>query len=341
MKKYLLPQEGQFYKANLHCHSIISDGLLTPKEIKDVYKKMGYSIVAFTDHDVMIPHTDLNDDEFLTLNGYEIEVNEEGEPTNIKCFHACLIALKPDNLKQVCWHREKYMIGNAINYRDQVQFDVNEPDYERYYTVECINDIIRRARENGFFVTYNHPTWSMEKYEQYIQYENLNAMEIANTICELDGYEGYSGSTYDDMLRSGKRMYCLATDDNHNKVGSENRHSRRWDSGGNWVMIKADKLEYRTITKAMEEGNFYSSCGPEIHELWIDDGRVHIKTSAVERIILITGNRSALLKIAEDDHGICEAAFDLHPDCKYFRLKVTDYRGKFANTNAYFLDKIF
>lgn len=342
MKKYLFPQEGQIYKANLHCHSTVSDGKLTPEEIKDLYKGMGYSVVAFTDHDVMISHVDLNDNEFLTLNGYEIEVceDENGKYPNVKYFHACLLALEPDNFKQVCWHREKYMIGNAANYRSQVQFDENEPDYERHYTLECINDIIKKGRDNGYFVTYNHPTWNLEAYEQYIQYENLSAMEITNTICELDGFEGYSGPMYDDMLRAGKRIYCIGTDDNHNKIGRENRNSKRWDSGGNWVMIKADKLDYRTITKALEKGNFYSSQGPEIHELWVENGKVHIKTSAVERIALITGNRSALFEIAEDDNGICEACFDLHPDCKYFRIKITDYVGKFANTNAYFLDEI-
>ena len=34
MKEYLLPKSGQFYKANLHCHTIMSDGLKTPEEIK-------------------------------------------------------------------------------------------------------------------------------------------------------------------------------------------------------------------------------------------------------------------------------------------------------------------
>ena len=35
MRKYLLPEEGHFYKANLHCHSNISDGSLTPEQIKE------------------------------------------------------------------------------------------------------------------------------------------------------------------------------------------------------------------------------------------------------------------------------------------------------------------
>ena len=41
-----------------------------------MYKEKGYSIVAYTDHDIMIDHDDLRDGEFLPLLGYEIEINE-------------------------------------------------------------------------------------------------------------------------------------------------------------------------------------------------------------------------------------------------------------------------
>ena len=38
MKKHLLPESGNFYKANLHCHTILSDGQKTPEQIKEEYK---------------------------------------------------------------------------------------------------------------------------------------------------------------------------------------------------------------------------------------------------------------------------------------------------------------
>ena len=38
MRKYLLPKDGNFYKANLHCHTTVSDGRLTPEEVKNAYK---------------------------------------------------------------------------------------------------------------------------------------------------------------------------------------------------------------------------------------------------------------------------------------------------------------
>ena len=35
MKKYLLPPGGQFYKANLHCHTTCSDGNLSPEAVAE------------------------------------------------------------------------------------------------------------------------------------------------------------------------------------------------------------------------------------------------------------------------------------------------------------------
>ena len=65
MRKYLLPEEGNFYKTALHCHSTVSDGKLTPAELKAEFKKKGYSAVAFTDHELIVPHPELEDEDFL------------------------------------------------------------------------------------------------------------------------------------------------------------------------------------------------------------------------------------------------------------------------------------
>jgi len=42
MRKYLLPESGNFYKANLHCHSTLSDGNLTREQLKKAYMDKGY-----------------------------------------------------------------------------------------------------------------------------------------------------------------------------------------------------------------------------------------------------------------------------------------------------------
>ena len=70
-KKYLISNEGNWYKANLHCHSTFSDGTMTPEEIKDAYMKKGYSIVAYSDHFSLTPHVELKSPDFLPITAHE------------------------------------------------------------------------------------------------------------------------------------------------------------------------------------------------------------------------------------------------------------------------------
>lgn len=343
MRKYLLPKDGTFYKANLHCHSTVSDGGLTPEELKKAYMAEGYSIIAYTDHNVFIHHPELCDENFLPLNGYELDINEPGFEgatyADIKTCHLCYIALEPDNDKIVCWHRSKYRSPvNEGRYSAQTKFDENEPDYERIYNAECINDMIRRGRQAGFFVTYNHPTWSREGFTEYGRYEGMNAMEICNFGCIAVGYDDYNPHEYDEFLHQGKRIYCIATDDNHNH-GTPG--TRSWDSFGGFTYIKADKLEYRTITKALEEGHFYASQGPEIRELWFEEGLLHVSCSPAEKIICIAGRRGGQINWAEEGESVTEATFRVDPKDGYVRVEVIDHHGRPANTNAYFCDELF
>ena len=339
MKKYLLPEKGNFYKANLHCHTNYSDGKKTPAQVKERYKELGYSIVAYTDHDIMVPHPELTDSEFLALNGFEMEIDEPVPNANgyRKCCHICFVGLDPDNVTQPCWNRERYVWGNAVSHRPEVTFDENEPDYVREFSAAGISDIMQKCREKGFFVTYNHPSWSLEDYSDYMNYEGMHAFEMFNGGCIAAGYDDYNPRVYDDILRAGKKIYCIGADDNHNGAPDTSRHS---DSGWSWTVIKAEKLDYRTVTKALEEGNFYASEGPEIHELWYEDGRIYIRCSEADRICCNYKTRAAEIALSENGKLITEASFSFPANRGYARITVIDAQGRHACTNAYFADDV-
>lgn len=343
MRKYLLPEKGTFYKANLHCHSVISDGRLTPEEIKRFYMEHGYSIVAYTDHDIMIDHSELAEEGFLPMRGYEIEVGDHQHCDYGRygqTCHICFVALDPSVEQQVCWHRSKYLFANAVNYRSQAKFDESLPDYERDYSAGRINDMIKKGRDAGFFVTYNHPVWSMETRDQYLGYDGMHAMEIFNFGCHEEGYADYCPMIYDEMLRAGKRIFCSATDDNHNAPDKEDAEPWGHDSFGGFNMIKAERLDYKTIGAALRNGDFYASRGPEIYDLYVENDRVYITTSPAARITFNSGIRLAKRISAKDGVPLTEASFSLRSDLGYFRLTVTDEQGRSANTRAYFLDSL-
>ncbi|MBE6940874.1 MAG: PHP domain-containing protein [Ruminococcaceae bacterium] len=330
MKRYLIPDTGSFYKANLHCHSTVSDGKRTPQEIKEIYMGKGYSVIAFTDHNVLVPHPDLRSDHFLPLNGFEADVTAEGAgPWDTKkTCHICFIAMDPENITMPFYHRSAYFGGNAVNYRQQVVFDESQPDYVREYSHAGVCDMMRRGREAGFFVTYNHPTWSRENYSEYMGYEGMHAMEIMNYDCWVGGYLEYNPRVYDDMLSAGKRIYAIAADDNHG-----------WsdDECGAWTMIKAENLSYSAIMDALVKGHFYASWGPEIHALWTEGDTIHITCSPAQRIVVTYQTRRSYAIRGE---GLTEAAFRLRPDDGYVRITVVDAEGRCADTNAYFMDDL-
>ena len=337
MRKYLLPQEGKFYKANLHCHSTISDGRWTPEQIKENYMAHGYSIVAYTDHAVFVPHNDLSDDSFLPLNGYELDITEgKIEGKSSRTCHFCFIATDKERTEQSIFYECRHFNNNL----ERVCLDPKREAITREYSTEFISDIMTQGAADGFFVTYNHPVWSFETKDEYCNYHGMHAMEIVNYGCVTEGFDDRNGNIYDQMLRGGEKIYCVATDDNHNKhpIG----HSL-CDSFGGFTMIKAEKLEYADIINALRDGNFYASEGPSINELYFEDGRVYVESSDAVRIVMVAANRRYRVVADETDGTLINgASFEIDEKLgDYVRFVVTDEKGRCAYTNAYFLSDFF
>ena len=65
---------GEWFKGNLHTHSINSDGILTPWQLSYLYKSNGYDFISITDHDKLTDIENLSKrfDNFLLIPGEEI-----------------------------------------------------------------------------------------------------------------------------------------------------------------------------------------------------------------------------------------------------------------------------
>ena len=139
------------------------------------------------------------------------------------------------------------------------------------------------------------------------------------------------------MLRAGKPVLCSATDDNHNHGV---RGTLAYDSFGGFNMIKATALTREAVGEALLNGHFYASEAPLIHDLYVEDGTLHITTSQAREIALITGTRKhrvAYHKVDENGNilPLTEATFSITPEQLYFRIEVIDEQGRHANTQAY------
>lgn len=331
MKRVLIDKESRFYKANLHTHSTQSDGKLSPEELKTEYKKRGYSVLAITDHEHLLDNSHLNDEDFLTITSCEVAIKEFAEQStlknhNMRVAHLNLYALDPQNTVTPCYN-SVYDHYIKDGFRHLIKY---EGEYERVYSPDGINDIIAKANEAGFLVSYNHPTWSLENACDYLEYNGLFAVEIYNHGV-VNGVGFDDERVLDDFWRAGKPVLCTAADDAH-EVLSDDQNS---DAFGGWVQIAAKDLTYKDIMHSLKVGNFYASCGPEIKSLIMEDDTVKIEFSDCVSANMITcGRRTEFVK-AKDGQTINEAHFRLHESDTYFRITVTDASGKKAYTQVY------
>ena len=341
MKKDLLPSNVNWYRANFHCHTKHSDGALTPEEVKEAYKNHGYSIVAYTDHDVLLDHSDLNDEGFLALTSSEYAVNQ-GEPgfpeifdTGIspwvrkKCMHLNIFAKDPHNT---------FMPATDVNQnwilRDRYP-DTKCDGFIREYSTEKINEMIKLCNDAGFLVQLNHPYWSLNEREDYINLKGLWGLEILNYATELETGSEYCPYIYDDMLRNGMyNLVCTMGDDNHNHAGFR-------ESFGGSTMIGAPALEYDKVIEAMEKGHIYCTSGrdnpPQFKALYVEDNMIKIDCTPVTNVNINGYGRADRHITAEDGKTITHAEFPLRESDVYFRVSLRDEYGNNAHTHTYFV----
>lgn len=334
MKKYFIHPGKKQYKANLHSHTYLSDGKLSPEDLKKVYKENGYSILSITDHERPQNHSYLNEDDFLTITGYEAYIRPSEDcvyDLYAPEIHMNLFAKKPDNLTYICYNEKYCKYIKDPNERDDLQKVGDEET--RKYNVEYINKFIKCAVEYGYLVSYNHPVWSMEDEVDALNYDNIFSIEIDNYSSFVMNSIEYSGALYDKFLRRGKRWYCHGGDDNHNVYPLESQYS---DSFGAFTMIMTESFDYDAVISAMEKGEMYSSTGPKIYEISIDGCTVHVESSDAEKIILYTGSKRPEFVIAPLGETIKSADLKLDSRAEYFRICVIDSKAHKASSRGFF-----
>ena len=329
MKHSFFPQGGVFYKTNLHCHTVVSDGALTAEQVKEAYLAKGYSAVAFTDHEVLVPHDELTDEHFIAIHGLEVSIKEKAtEHTGNfqKVYHLNLLARKRENITQPYVYPANMTPGNCRAYLSRIRYK-EELVYRQ--STESINDMIRRANEAGFLVMLNHPAWSMIPAEQYLALNGLHGVEVFNTGNFPHG--DCSGLPLGEFLRRGKYLIPVGGDDNHNRHGFA-------DSFSSFTMLCATEFSYGGFMAALENGWCYASNGPEIYDIWQEGDALGISCSPACCIIMLTEGRYAPCRTGE---GLREAIFSLDTarTGAFVRFEVVDARGRRAVSPGIFLNE--
>ena len=68
-------QNGNWYKGNIHSHTTVSDGMLTPEQSAKLYKDNGYQFMCFSEHDIFTDFREqFNTENFIILPAVESSV---------------------------------------------------------------------------------------------------------------------------------------------------------------------------------------------------------------------------------------------------------------------------
>lgn len=171
---------GNWYRGNLHTHSLVSDGLRTPAEVASHYREHGYDFVALTDHVVFAETAGLGRNGFLAIPGIEMHGHDpESGPYHLVGLGG---TLKP---------------GSQLESLDSLQGEVD------------------RLCNAGALVHFAHPYWLGQRSHHLLQVEGPTALEVYNTVCDVGYQKGYSNQTWDNLLAAGRRIWAVAVDDAH------------------------------------------------------------------------------------------------------------------------------
>lgn len=196
------------------------------------------------------------------------------------------------------------------------------PDFARPSEGETAPQIARRAADTGAFIGIVHPSWYGLTIEDAKTIDCAHAVEIYNHGSQVEVDRGEDWPFCDQLLNQGWRLSAFATDD---------AHQMTYDAFGGWIMVHADSLDPDALLESMKAGRYYSSTGPQIHDVRIEGNEIHIECDSAY-VISAQGRGSRSLTAMGD--GLTSTSFpiDRFKD-GYMRLTVTTADNKRAWTN--------
>ena len=194
-----------------------------------------------------------------------------------------------------------------------------------------MQELVDEMKREGQFVVLAHPVWSRMEPEEIRALKGIDAIEVFNTGTERLCHGGHAEIYWDMLLREGKRVLAIACDDTHGKTARSDRFA-------GWIMVNAPKLTPEAILNALRAGNYYSTMGPQLHEVSIEDGVVHVECSPCSEVHVITYPPRGKAHYAEENL-LVSLDYPLKGGESYVRVECIDANGCVAWSNAIFLNE--
>ncbi|MFM7151902.1 MAG: PHP domain-containing protein [Gemmataceae bacterium] len=288
--------KSNWYRGNLHTHSLWSDGDDFPEMIADWYKRNGYHFLALTEHNLLA-----DGERWLTITAkstrplalsryrdrfgstwVEERPGKEDKQVRLKPLAEFRSLLEEPGRflmipsEEITHQFSKLPVHmNAINLRDAIK-PVDGPGVTETISVNHRLTAEQARRLKRPILTFlNHPNfgWGVTG-EQMALAPELRYFEVYNghpgVRNEGDATHASCERLWDIVLslRLGKHgldpVRAVATDDAH---GYLSFGPGKVNPGRGWVMVRSPYLTPEAIVRAMEAGDYYCSTGVVLDEL--------------------------------------------------------------------------
>jgi hypothetical protein len=294
-----------WFKGNTHTHSYWSDGDDFPEMIMDWYKSHGYHFVCLSDHNILaegekwklipaFPSHENRFREYLKKYGEEW-VNYVDSASRIKVKLKTLEEYRP-----LFEEKGKFLIMQAEEISDRYE---KKPVHMGAINIKELilpqgGKSVAEVMQNNLDAVYKQRARTAQPMFAHINHPNFMWGISLEDMMKLNGerfFEVYNGHpmvyNYGDSLRPGTEemwdrllldgikknkplIYGLATDDAHNYLRYSVRDS---NPGRGYVMVKAHELTASAIVEAMENGDFYSTTGVELTDIFFAKQKLSVK----------------------------------------------------------------
>lgn len=353
---------ANWWKGNLHTHSLWSDGADYPEMIGDWYKAQGYHFLGITEHDMLQQGerwVDINapDDGWPPRNtsarralpGYRARFGDWVQERHDGSRH--LVRLRGlDDYRAMFEEPGRFVFLMGEEITDRKGTHLNAFNLERAVLPrggETAHDRIRnnleaiaeqqQAQAAPIAAILNHPNFTWALTADAITnnpaarlFEVYNGHKMTNSAGDAD-HPG-TERIWDEVLTARHKagappLFGVATDDAHDYREYGDTISR---PGRGWVMVRAARLEPNAIVRALQAGDFYASTGVTLRDVAFHDNTLRIEIAAQPGVTYHTmfigtrGNGAAGETLAEAAGGTIEYRFK--GDERYVRARIVSSR---------------
>jgi len=295
-----------WYKGNLHCHSTNGrDGELSPQEVSQHYKKMGYDFLGISDHNIYTPIEEYNN-------------NLLGIP---------------------CCEYTGDLYAHVLSIGSETT--VKPSAAPKIKVEESLNEGVEKTNEVGGIPVLCHPLWkwtwdvnTVKDIKYWKHFEICNAGPDANSF-PLPGFSP-GDDIWDELLSAGRRIFGIASDDAHHYTQYS---PKNLVAGKGWIMVYSPELTTNAILESFDSGGFYATTGVILEKYTITENKIDVDLEIQEEekcLFEFIGERGTLLK----REIATKSDYRFSGNEKYVRLRISSTSGSFAWTQPIFLNDL-